>query len=289
MTRGARSRTRTRLLVTASLCAALPAAGVPGREAAAHGPQAGPVGSTPHPCVTYAPPRLSAGRLARLRRSGQQVSVRTHRFRSKPPLIELRTLLYAPEPAWLAWTVMRDYEAWSKFVPRLERSVVRRDDGRTAEIFTLTDVPWPLPDLEVLTRAVHDRCGNDHWLVRWRRLSGSVHENRGFTLVWPATGGGTLVQQRFLLGADLPISAELAARGVRHYFQYVVRSFREQMGRAHKGVWYGTTPPPPLTATARPSAGTGPLPDVRGGPGLQLEGPVREVQHADDVVEGLPR
>jgi len=174
------------------------------------------------------------------------VTVQARRFRDKPPLIELRTVLFVPEPPWLAWTVVRDYEAWRKFWPRMLTSEVRRDDGREAEVFTRIDVPWPLPDMDSVTRSAHERCADDIWLVRWARLSGELIENRGWSYIRPSPGGGTLVHQRILLGADVPISADFAARGARRYFHYVVRSFGEQIARARAGSWYGTEPPAPL-------------------------------------------
>lgn len=216
----------------------------------------------PHPCVRYAPPPIDAAALEEVRRTGQQVSVETKRSRGAPPLVELRTLLYVPEPPWLAWTVVRDYEAWCKFLPRMTESAVLRDDGTTADVRTRIDLPWPLPVLGSVTRSVHDRCGEDRWLVRWVRLSGKLTDNRGWSWVEPAPGGGTLVRQRIALAADLPLSAEVVGAAARRYFRYVVTSFGEQIMRANEHGWYEQRRPPTPALEEPGATGSGPPPSA---------------------------
>ncbi len=151
--------------------------------------------------------------------------------------LDVEGITHIPAPVGLVMSVLTDYAAYPKFVPRVVRSepVPAGPDGAwELEVRT----PIPLDDITTQTSATAVRCGGDAWLLRWRRVGGTLLENRGVTVVYAVGGWGTILRQKAVIAADVGLPSDYVGRAVRRYYHHVLMALRDQSTRALKHGWY---------------------------------------------------
>lgn len=101
--------------------------------------------------------------------------------------------------------VLTDFDNYTGCVPLVSAShVVRRYGPRSADVFTLLDMPWPVPNRWVVFRVT---TAEDESPVRvsLRMLSGDVRSGEIDWLLEPLSGGRTRMRIRMLLDPNLPL------------------------------------------------------------------------------------
>lgn len=226
-------------LIAGAAIVALPLALASGANPRTQGATDKNVGSTPQPCDKFAPPLLSETALRRVMQEHVRIKVKL-RLQTKPGrhTLDVKGLAFVAAPPSVVVQVLGDYEAYQKFMPRVMESARSVLPSGEVIVRMKVDALFPLADFLIETSNSLTRCGLDHWLVRWRRHGGSLPENRGATVVYPAPGWGSIIRQKAVVSIDSRLPGDYVGRGLRRYYHFLLQAVIDQSSRALAHGWY---------------------------------------------------
>jgi len=129
-------------------------------------------------CLTFVPQAEAKKRASvRERLSNGEVLIKTKQMPgSDLPEVIVTAVVDAP-PAQV-WRVIEDCSRYKERMPRVMESVLIKKEGNVLICKVVIDTPFPLPNLEATTRAVHT-VGNGRWKRQWKMISGDYKRNEG--------------------------------------------------------------------------------------------------------------
>jgi ribosome-associated toxin RatA of RatAB toxin-antitoxin module len=92
------------------------------------------------------------------------------------PEVIVTAVVEAP-PAQV-WRIIEDCSRYKETMPRVMESVLVKKEGNVLICRVVIDTPFPLPNLEATTRAVHT-VENGRWKRQWKMISGDYKQNKG--------------------------------------------------------------------------------------------------------------
>lgn len=128
-------------------------------------------------------------------------------------------------PAERVWSVLVDYDHYSRIFPRVLKSEVRARASDHEDHYALLHYPWPFRDRWVLNRITF---ASDHRSISWHRLDGSVKEVVGSWRLIP-DGNETLVVYEVRLDPGIPLIPRWAINwGSEHVAPDIIRAVRHE-------------------------------------------------------------
>lgn len=114
-----------------------------------------------------------------------------------------------PEKVWpLVW----DCSRFARTMPLIAESELVEHTGNTTVCRVVTDLPFPLPDLTSVSRAVLEVEPGVRWRRSWKLIDGDYSVNQGsFTLV-PWGAGKTLAVYQIAARPKVPVPDALLAK-----------------------------------------------------------------------------
>lgn len=88
-------------------------------------------------------------------------------------------------PPRVVWAVLRDCDQFDEFMPRVARSELTRREGNVVWCDETIDMPFPLGDMQSLTRVVESPLSDGGFERRWQLVRGSYRRLDGAWTVRP--------------------------------------------------------------------------------------------------------
>lgn len=96
---------------------------------------------------------------------------------SQAPRVKVEAVIDAsPEDVW---AVVKDCENYKKTMPRISESKLEKREGNVVICRTRADMPFPLADLEAVTRGVESVEPGKRWAREWDLVEGDYNANTG--------------------------------------------------------------------------------------------------------------
>lgn len=139
------------------------------------------------------PPDICDGRLAELPHG-------TIVFKHLEPVdgdgVAFEACALTDAPAETLWPVLKDCEYFDEFLPRAKASRLQRRIGNVAHCDLTIDLPFPLRDLRMVTRATEGATPDGGYERSWELIDGDFKRNQGaWSLIpWPDDPSKTLLR-----------------------------------------------------------------------------------------------
>ena len=155
--------------------------------------------------ILLAPALASAeeDRTSRLERGEILISAKTIEGSSAPEIAAEAVIDAAPEKVW---AIVSDCGSYAKTMPRIAAATEEKREGSEVTCRTMADMPFPLGDLEAVTKSIHTVEPGKRWSRQWSLLSGDYLRNSGGWILTPWQGDLTRTHLRYRIHAEPKLS-----------------------------------------------------------------------------------
>ncbi|MFO0749687.1 MAG: SRPBCC family protein [Myxococcota bacterium] len=149
---------------------------------------------------------------------------------SRWPRLVTRAILAAPAEA--AWALVADVERWAEYMPRVREARPLPPDGATLRTRMTLAMPFPLPDLTAVVRALHYIEPGVRYAREWTLESGDYTANDGSWVLVPHAGdaGRSLLTYRIHAAPTMPLPRFVQVAAQERAMPGLVAAMRARLG-----------------------------------------------------------
>lgn len=118
------------------------------------------------------------------------------------------------------WDVLRHYEEFSKYIPRVTQCDSIGKVGTKEQVYISVNLPWPFPDLWNVILLSRD---DERHRFEWEMMDGNMNGNKGSLEVLDE-GEGSAVKMEVQADPGLFLPAWIISWGARNYVPKVLRA-----------------------------------------------------------------
>lgn len=146
----------------------------------------------------------------------------------KVPEATVRGVIEAP-PAQL-WSLIDQCSEYVGVMPRISKAVELTRKGEEVRCSMRFSPPWPLSDMNSITRAIH-RPGPSVWIRVWELESGDYHLNSGHWVLQNFDGDSqrTLLEYRLHSEPKVSVPRFLQEMGVKSALPDLIKTLRDEV------------------------------------------------------------
>ncbi len=127
------------------------------------------------------------------------------------PIAVARAVIDAPPEK--VWPLVWDCSRFAGTMPLIAKSELVEHTGNTTICRVVTDLPFPLPDLTNVSRAVLEVEPGVRWRRSWKMIEGDYSVNQGSFTLLPWGAGKTFAVYQISARPKVPVPDVLLAKG----------------------------------------------------------------------------
>lgn len=141
-----------------------------------------------------------------------------------------------PAPPALVWSVVTDYDHYTRFVPMAEESGIVKADDEGAVTRMVYRNPWPLQNVVMLNQHRHEIAA-DHYKMSWTTLETNLSNSFGYWEIQPVPNNPRFSQIVYEMNFNVEwVPRSLALEISRGRAKAVVEAVRDEAMRRQREV-----------------------------------------------------
>lgn len=148
---------------------------------------------------------------------------------SEIPAATVRAVVDAP-PAKV-WKIIENCKRYTKTMMRVKKAKEVSRKGNVVVCNVVVDMPWPIDDLQALTKAVHTVRKDKYYQRKWSLISGDYKTNKGSWTLTPFDKAGkrTMVVYKAHAVPKISVPKWIQRAAAKSTFPKLLKHLRKQV------------------------------------------------------------